>query len=66
MTAVNYLWNPINDNIVREFDDAGNAIAEYTTEPDLYGNVVSQVPGRYRQLLSLRRDRFNAGSNQSS
>lgn len=43
MVAINYLWNPINDNIVREFDDAGTTIAEYTTEPDLYGNVVSQV-----------------------
>jgi RHS repeat-associated protein len=42
MVAINYLWNPINDNIVREFDDAGNTVAEYTTEPDLYGNVISQ------------------------
>ena len=42
MVAVNYLWNPLNDNIVREFDDSGTAVAEYTTEPDLYGNVVSQ------------------------
>jgi RHS repeat-associated protein len=42
MVAVNYLWNPINDNIVREFDDAGATVGEYTTEPDLYGNVVSQ------------------------
>lgn len=42
MTAVNYLWNPINDNIVEEFDDAGNTIAEYTTEPDQFGDVVSQ------------------------
>ena len=54
MTAVNYLWNPINDNIVREFDDAGNTIAEYTTEPDLYGNVVSQFfrNGQTSYLLS--------------
>jgi RHS repeat-associated protein len=42
MVAVNYLWNPINDNIVREFDDSDSTIAEYTTEPDLYGNIVSQ------------------------
>jgi hypothetical protein len=42
MVAVNYLWNPINDNIVREFDDAGATVAGYTTEPDVYGNVVSQ------------------------
>lgn len=45
MVAINYLWNPINDNIVREFDDSGNTIAEYTTEPDLYGNVLSQYRG---------------------
>lgn len=41
MTAVNYLWNPLNDNIVREFDDAGAGITEYTTEPDVFGSVVS-------------------------
>jgi RHS repeat-associated protein len=51
MVAVNYLWNPINDNIVREFDDAGNSIAEYTTEPDLYGNVVSQYRGGQTSYL---------------
>jgi RHS repeat-associated protein len=42
MVAVNFLWNPLNDNIVREFDDAGSAVAEYTTEPEEFGNVVSQ------------------------
>ena len=42
MVAVNYLWNPLNDNIVREFDDAVATIAEYTTEPEEFGNVVSQ------------------------
>ena len=42
MPVVNYLWNPLNDNIVREFDDAGTVIAEYTTESDQFGNVVSQ------------------------
>jgi len=42
MTAVNYLWNPLNDNIVEEFDDAGSTVAEYTTERDQFGNVVSQ------------------------
>ena len=53
MVAVNYLWNPINDNIIEEFDDAGNTIAEYTTEPDLYGNVVSQFRnGQTSYLLS--------------
>jgi RHS repeat-associated protein len=42
MPVVNYLWNPLNDNIVREFDDAGTVIAEYTTEANQFGNVVSQ------------------------
>jgi len=42
MVAVNYLWNPLNDNIVREFDDARAVVAEYTTEPEQFGNVVSQ------------------------
>ena len=35
-------WDPIEDNIVREYDEAGVVAAEYTTEPDLYGNVISQ------------------------
>jgi RHS repeat-associated protein len=51
MVAVNYLWNPINDNIVREFDDGGATVAEYTTEPDLYGNVVSQYRGGQTSYL---------------
>jgi len=42
MVAVNYLWNPINDNIVREFDDSGTAVAEYTTEPGYHGAVISE------------------------
>ena len=42
MPAVNYLWDPDEDNIVKEFDDAGNTIADYTTEPFLYGDVISQ------------------------
>jgi len=42
MPVVNYLWDPDEDNIVKEFDDAGNTIADYTTEPFLYGDVISQ------------------------
>jgi RHS repeat-associated protein len=42
MTAVNYLWNPLNDNVVREFDDAVAVVAEYTTEPEEFGNLISQ------------------------
>jgi RHS repeat-associated protein len=45
MPTVNFLWNPINDNIVKEFDENGNTVVEYTTEPDLYGNVISQHRG---------------------
>ena len=40
MPTVNYLWNPINDSIVREFGDDGNVLAEYTTEPD--GRLISE------------------------
>ena len=40
MPTVNYLWNPINDSIIKEFDDAGSTIAEYTTEPD--GSLISE------------------------
>jgi RHS repeat-associated protein len=42
MTVVNFDWDEIEDNIDQEFDGVGNSLAEYTTEPDLYGNVVSQ------------------------
>lgn len=42
MPGVNYLWDPIGDNIVREFDDDGNVIADYTYEPGLHGNLISQ------------------------
>jgi RHS repeat-associated protein len=42
MPIVNYDWDELEDNIVEEFDDAGNTLAEYTTEPDLFGNVISQ------------------------
>ena len=31
MTAVNYLWDPVEQNIVRELDDSGNVLAQYTT-----------------------------------
>jgi RHS repeat-associated protein len=42
MVAVNYDWDELEDNIDEEYDDAASTIAEYTTEPDLYGNVISQ------------------------
>lgn len=37
-----YLWDPIEDNVIAEFDEGGNLIVEYTTEPELYGDVISQ------------------------
>lgn len=42
MAAVNYLWDPVEQNIVRELDDDGNVIAQYTTEPFLHGDVLNQ------------------------
>jgi hypothetical protein len=42
MVAVNFDWDELEDNIDEEYDDAGSTIAEYTTEPEHYGNVVSQ------------------------
>jgi RHS repeat-associated protein len=37
-----FFWDELEDNIVEEFDDAGVTIADYTTEPDHFGNVISQ------------------------
>ena len=45
MSNTCFLWDPIEDNIVRELDYAADAIAEYTTEPVVFGNVVSQTRG---------------------
>lgn len=42
MPTVNYLWDPIEDNVIAEFDDDGGLIVEYTTEPDHHGDVISQ------------------------
>ena len=45
MPVVNYDWDELEDNIVEEYDDAGVTIADYTTEPDHFGNVISQHRG---------------------
>jgi len=42
MPAVHYFWDELDDNIAAEFDDAGNVIAEYTHEPGLRGQLLSQ------------------------
>jgi RHS repeat-associated protein len=44
--AKTYLfWDPLSDNILQERDETGAVTAEYTTEPGLYGNVISQNRG---------------------
>lgn len=40
--ARNFLWDPIEDNVIAEFDDDGSLLVEYTTEPELRGKVISQ------------------------
>src|SRR5688500_1645427 len=42
MVAVNYDWDELEDNIDEEYDDAGVTVAEYTTEPARFGNVIGQ------------------------
>jgi hypothetical protein len=41
MALTEFLWDPIEDNVVAEYDDGGVAVAEYTTEPSLYGELIS-------------------------
>jgi len=56
MPEVNYFWDEIEDNVVREYDENNNTIASYTTEPTLYGSVLSQDRGgekRYFQFDGL-------------
>jgi RHS repeat-associated protein len=43
--ATNFFWDDLEDNIIEEYNDAGVTIAEYTTEPDHFGNVISQRRG---------------------
>ena len=45
MPEVNYFWDEIEDNVIEEYDENGNTIVEYTTEPTLYGAVLSQDRG---------------------
>jgi RHS repeat-associated protein len=39
---IEFIWDPLEDNIVRELDGGGVTLAEYTTEPDHFGSVISQ------------------------
>jgi RHS repeat-associated protein len=45
MSKTCFLWDPIEDNIVKELDGGRATVAEYTTEPSLYGDIVSQNRG---------------------
>lgn len=42
MAHVKYFWDEIEDNVVREYDESNNTIAQVTTEPSRYGSVLSQ------------------------
>ncbi len=37
-----FLWDPVEDNIVKELDDSNATLADYTTEPYLYGDLIIQ------------------------
>src|SRR5262245_34364999 len=45
MPDVNYFWDEIEDNVVEEYDENGNTLVEYTTEPSLYGATWVQDRG---------------------
>jgi hypothetical protein len=40
--ATHFFWDPVEDNIIQERDDTGTVTADYTTEPYLYGDLISQ------------------------
>ena len=42
MPETNFFWDPLSDNVLQERDESGAVTAEYTTEPGLYGNLISQ------------------------
>ncbi len=42
MVAINYVWDELSDNVILEVDDSGTTTAEYTNEPSLYGERISQ------------------------
>jgi RHS repeat-associated protein len=45
MSEINFFWDPLSDNILQERDETGSVTAEYTAEPGLYGNIISQNRG---------------------
>lgn len=42
MPVVQFDWDEIEDNVDEEFDENLSSTVEYSTEPELYGNVLSQ------------------------
>lgn len=42
MPITNYYWDVDTDNVVLEEDENGNTIAEYTQEPNVYGELIAQ------------------------
>jgi RHS repeat-associated protein len=45
MSRTYFFWDPLSDNILQERDESGAVTAEYTAEPGLYGNIISQNKG---------------------
>jgi YD repeat-containing protein len=45
MPETNFYWDPLSDNILQERDESATVRVSYTTEPGLYGNVISQHRG---------------------
>jgi RHS repeat-associated protein len=42
MARTHYVWDPFEDNVIEECDENGDTLVEYETEPDRYGNLISQ------------------------
>ena len=45
MGVTNYLWNPVTDALISEYDETGTTTVTYTQEPVQYGSVISQRRG---------------------
>ncbi len=42
MAVTHFVWDELSDNVLTEVDDSGTTTAEYTNEPILYGELISQ------------------------
>ena len=45
MPVTNYVWDPVDDNVVLETDNTNATTATYTHEPGRYGGLISQRRG---------------------